>query len=561
MKTPNMRYSRLFAAATFQQLLCWSSVLATYQSPDLLDATLEDLRTGLDAGHFTSVDLVNTYLARIKETDDALNAVLEINPDALKIAAEHDAMIQARHPHLDAMLQARHAPLLGIPVLLKDNIATCDSMNTTAGSYALLGAKVPTDSTVVRKLREAGAVILGKTNLDQWAGFRGVNVSTGWSAVGGQTIGGYFPGHNPSGSSGGSAVAASLGLAWAALGTETGGSIIHPAHVNNVVGIKPTVGLTSRRLVVPRTLRQDTVGPLARTVRDAATLLGVIAGRDPADNATSGIPWTEKPDYAGACSVDGLAGKRIGVPRGVLKPGDPTGFAALAVFNQTLDILRDAGADVIDNIVLPGFNSSELFDERAAILSFAEFHRDLPEYLNSLSHNPNNITTVAAIRDFMQNYPLEGYPERDIRVWDALVNSTTTVSDPEYLAAKASLDGLLGDNSFPGAFKNYSLDALVVPSPWSTIPTAHLGWPAISVPMGAAPANWTAKASPLMTTNVTGTNQPFGLSFVGLPWSEEGLIAMACGYEARTRVRERVKPIVKPRTELRDVVGEGCKRR
>ncbi|KAL1855192.1 hypothetical protein VTK73DRAFT_8628 [Phialemonium thermophilum] len=257
--------------------------------PKLYDAKLEDLTGGLESGCFTSVDLVKTYLARIDEVNDQLHAVLEVNPDALDIAAQLDAERAAGHTR---------GPLHGIPILVKDNIATCDKMNNTAGSYALLGAKVPRDSPTVAKLRAAGAVILGKTNLSQWAQYRSNNGTSGWSSVGGQVYGPYYPHEDPYGSSSGSGVASALGLAFASLGTETHGSIVMPSNRAHCVGIKPSVGLTSRYLVVPISLHQDTVGPIARSVRDAATVLSVIAGADEYDSYTSAIPnGGVLPDY------------------------------------------------------------------------------------------------------------------------------------------------------------------------------------------------------------------------------------------------------------------------
>ena len=313
--------------------------------PGLLDATLDELSHGLETGLFTSVDLVKAYTARIHEVNSVLNAVTELNPDALAIATALDS---ARAKGVI------HGPLHGIPILLKDNIATLDRTGTTAGSYALLGAVPPRDSTVAAKLRRAGAILLGKANMSQWADARSLNTSNGWSATGGQTRGGYHAGQDPSGSSSGSGVAASLGLAWAAVGTETAGSILQPSGKNNIVGIKPSVGLTSRYLVIPISEHQDTVGPMARTVRDAALLLGVIAGVDGRDNYTSAIPFDSIPDYVAACDINALQGKRIGISRLLLDfPTIKDDTYLRAAFNASLDVLREAGAIVVDNIDMP----------------------------------------------------------------------------------------------------------------------------------------------------------------------------------------------------------------
>lgn len=287
-----------------------STYIDGHPFPSLLDATTEDLIAGLEYGLFTSVDLVNAYIARINEVNSTLRPVTQLNPDALDIAKSLDD---------ERTNGTTRGPLHGIPVLIKNNIATLDSMNNTAGSYALVNAKVPRDSFLAAKLRQAGAVILGKSNLSQWANYRSLNSSNGWSALGGQVIGPYFPDQDPSGSSSGSGVASALALAHFSLGSETDGSIIGPSGANNVVGIKPSVGLTSRNLVIPISQHQDTVGPIARTVKDAAYLLSAIAGYDPADNYTSAIPFPHYtiPDYVAACNFSALRGKRLGIPRNV----------------------------------------------------------------------------------------------------------------------------------------------------------------------------------------------------------------------------------------------------
>lgn len=378
--------------------------------PQLLEATLDELREGLDAGKFTSVELTKAYIARINEVNSELHAVNQINPDALAIAAELDK----------TRAKAKTSPLHGIPVLIKDNIATNDGMDNTAGSFALVGAKVGKDSTVAANLRKAGAIILGKSNLSQWANFRSNNGSSGWSAVGGQAMGAYFTGQDPSGSSSGSGISSSIGLAWACLGTETDGSIISPSQENNLVGIKPSVGLTSRYLVVPISEHQDTVGPMARTVKDAAYLLTAIAGKDSNDNYTSAIPFGGKtPDYVGACKESGLKGKRIGVPRSII---NSSGYPAVVTksFRDTLAVLRSSGAIIVDNIELPGFQ--QIRDSNNIVLN-ADFVSDLPRlYLDKLVTNPHNIRSLADLQAFTQNDPREDFPHRDTDVWQDALN-------------------------------------------------------------------------------------------------------------------------------------------
>ncbi|KAJ2973805.1 hypothetical protein NQ176_g6399 [Zarea fungicola] len=481
--------------------------------PQLLEATLDELREGLDAGKFTSVELTKAYIARINEVNSELHAVNQINPDALAIAAELDK----------TRAKAKTSPLHGIPVLIKDNIATNDGMDNTAGSFALVGAKVGKDSTVAANLRKAGAIILGKSNLSQWANFRSNNGSSGWSAVGGQAMGAYFTGQDPSGSSSGSGISSSIGLAWACLGTETDGSIISPSQENNLVGIKPSVGLTSRYLVVPISEHQDTVGPMARTVKDAAYLLTAIAGKDSNDNYTSAIPFGGKtPDYVGACKESGLKGKRIGVPRSII---NSSGYPAVVTksFRDTLAVLRSSGAIIVDNIELPGFQ--QIRDSNNIVLN-ADFVSDLPRlYLDKLVTNPHNIRSLADLQAFTQNDPREDFPHRDT-------------------------DGL------SGALKNNSLDALFAPSDIVSGVAAALGHPVITVPIGRMPEGTPVTRNGFGNLNATGPNQPFAVGFAGARFSEEALISMAFALERRTQVRKTIHPRVVPKTELGDVVGK-----
>lgn len=514
--------------------------------PPLIEATLEDLKFGLESGLFTSVDLVNAYTARIMEVNSTLKMVTELNPDALAAAEETDSM-RAQGTIL--------SPLHGIPILLKNNIATADKMSNTAGSYALVGAGVPEDSTVAAKLRKAGAIILGKTNLSQWANYRSNNSSNGWSAYGGQTQGAYFPGQDPSGSSSGSGVASSLGLALASLGTETDGSIVSPSDVNNLVGIKPTVGLTSRYLVIPISEHQDTVGPMARTVKDAAYILATIAGPDDKDNYTSAIPFDSTPDYVGACDSSALRGKRIGVPRNLF---DITGAEELygpvvAAFNASLDVLRDSGAEVVDNIHLEGYDTLANANFENIVL-MADFITDLPKYTSELTVDPNNITSVAALQAFTQAFALEAWPERDTKIWQSAIDLGYGNESPEFWSnytADLYYGGTLG---ITGALTNLSLDALVMPTTFSSMLPAIIGAPIVTVPLGRYPENTTVLPNRFGNLNDTAPNKPFGLAFLGEHFSEERLIGLAYAFEQRTLVRNTIQPWMAPVTELADIV-------
>ncbi|KAI0124753.1 amidase [Xylariales sp. AK1849] len=514
--------------------------------PPLIEATLEDLASGLESGLFTSVDLVNAYIARILEVNSTLRMVTELNPDALSIAADADSLRAA-----GTVL----GPLHGIPILIKNNIATNDSMNNTAGSYALLGAKVPEDSTMAAKLRKAGAVLLGKTNLSQWANYRSDNTSNGWSAYGGQTEAAYYPGQDPSGSSSGSGVSSSLGLALACLGSETDGSIVSPSNVNNLVGIKPTVGLTSRYLVIPISEHQDTVGPMARTVKDAAYILSAIAGPDPKDNYTSTFPFDSVPDYVGACDYFALRGKRLGVPRNLF---DITGQeehygAVVAAFNASLDVFRAAGAEIIDDIHLEGYDALATSNFENNVL-MADFVTDVAKYFAKLTYNPNNITSLADLQDFTQSFPLEDWPERDTQIWQDALDLGYGNESPELWSnytADLYYGGLLG---ITGALTNLSLDALVMPTTFSSTLPAIIGAPIVTVPLGKYPENQTVIPNTFGNLNDTAPNVPFGISFLGERYSEEKLIGLAYAFEQRTKVRNTIKPYIEPKTELVDVI-------
>ncbi|KAF3002257.1 hypothetical protein E8E14_007338 [Neopestalotiopsis sp. 37M] len=514
--------------------------------PPLIEATLEDLVSGLESGQFTSVDLVNAYTARILEVNATLRMVTYLNPDALAIAAEADAL-RASGTIL--------GPLHGVPLLIKNNIATNDSQPNTAGSYALVGAQVPSDSTVAAKLRQAGAVLLGKANLSQWANWRSDNTSNGWTADGGQTEAAYYPHQDPSGSSSGSGVSSALGLALAALGTETDGSIVSPSSVNNLVGIKPSVGLTSRHLVVPISEHQDTVGPMARTVKDAAYILSAIAGPDPNDNYTSAIPFDMIPDYAAACDYFALQGSRIGIPRNVF---DITGAeeqygAVVAAFNASLDVFREAGAEVVDDIFLPGWEVLASSDFELNVLK-ADFIVNLAAYLAALTANPTGVTDLEQLQAFTQAFPAEDWPERDTDIWQSALDLGYDNTSPEFWSnytADLYYGGPLG---LTGALANYSLDALIIPTTFASTLAAVIGAPIVTVPLGKFPDNQTVIPNSFGNLVDTAPNVPFGISFLGERFSEEKLIGLAYAFEQRTLVRNTIKPYLQPTTELVDVV-------
>ncbi|KAF2870104.1 amidase signature domain-containing protein [Massariosphaeria phaeospora] len=514
--------------------------------PLLMEATIDELAAGLEARLFTSVDLVNAYIGRILEVNASLHAVTELNPDAWAIAAALDA---------ERAAGKSRGPLHGLPILIKNNIATADQMNNTAGSYALLGAKVPRDATVAAKLRAAGAILLGKTNLSQWANFRSSNSSNGWSAQGGQVYGAYYPGQDPSGSSSGSGVASSLALAVASLGTETDGSILSPSEKNNIVGIKPTVGLTSRALVIPISQHQDTVGPMARTVKDAAYLLQAIVGRDPHDNYTSAIPFNASlPDYVAACRLDALKGARIGIPRNSFISRFPAPAPVLAAFETAIEVLTAAGATVVDNT---NYTAWEQYLESQAegMVLAADFPVNLAAYLAQLTANPHNVSTLADVRRFTQTFGPEEYPSRDTASFDQSLALNFSNASPEFWAYYLQNQYLGGAGGLLGALETYDLDAVVVPTgqAGATGISAIIGGPVVTVPLGASPPNTTVSTDPRGLI-ATGPGLPFGIAFAGKLWSEEALVGFAYAFEQRTLVRGKVKPYVAPTVELVDVM-------
>lgn len=433
-------------------------------------------------------------------------------------------------------------------------------MNNTAGSWSLVGAKVPRDATVAAKLRAAGAILLGKTNLSQWANYRSSNSSNGWSAQGGQTYGAYYPGQDPSGSSSGSGVAASLGLAFGTLGTETDGSIVSPSQLNNVVGIKPTLGLTSRSLVIPISEHQDTVGPMARTVKDAAYILQAIAGPDQYDNYTSAIPWASNssnastPDYIAACTFGALKGKRIGIPRNAIGTRTNSTAAIFNAFEAAIQVLIAAGATIVDNTNYTAYASYLNSTAEDTVLS-GDFKPNLAAYLSQLTYNPNNVTNLADVTNFTKSFPAEEYPSRDTAIFDASLALNFTNTDYTFWSAYQYNQYLGGAGGLLGALSTYNLDAVVVPTRSASGISAIIGAPIVTVPLGALPEGTPVRTNARGNLNATAPNIPFGLSFVGERWSEERLIGMAYAFEQRTMVRRRVTPYIVPTVELRDVVG------
>jgi amidase len=487
---------------------------------NLEEATIADLQAKMESGELTSKQIVEAYIARIREIDEAgpeLRSVLQINPDAVTIAEELDRERAEKGPR---------GPMHGIPVLLKDNIDTADAMETTAGSLALLGSKPTRDAFLVRQLRDAGAVILGKTNLSEWANFRSTKSSSGWSARGGQTRNPYVITRNPSGSSSGSAVAVAANLTTVAIGTETDGSIVSPASHCGIVGIKPTLGLVSRSGIIPIAHSQDTAGPMARTVADAAILLAAMSGSDPDDAATADASEKAAAGYNDSLDPAALSGARIGVLKSdkfyLPKKVEP-------VLDAAIEAMKAAGAEVIE-VELPNLGKT---DEAEYEVLLYEFKADLANYL--ASRPDAKIKTVEDLIAFNEENAERELPWFGQEILDMSAKKGD-LTDKDYLKALKTTKLLTQKEGIDKVMDEQKLDALVAISNGpahltdlvngdsytggSSSPAAVSGYPSVTVPAG-----W-----------VHGL--PIGVSFFGKAWSEPKLIALAYSFEAATKQRK-----------------------
>ncbi|KAF8235335.1 amidase signature enzyme [Tricholoma matsutake] len=512
--------------------------------PDLYEATIAELQEGMVRGHFSSVDLVRAYFARIDEVNlagPALRAVIELNPSALAQAAALDEERKTKGPR---------GPLHGIPIILKDNIATLasDGMNTTAGSFALLGSIPPRDATVAAKLRAAGAVVIGKANLSEWANFRGV-VPNGFSGRGGQSNCPYYPMADPSGSSSGSSISTAIGLAAASLGTETDGSIVSPSSRNNIVGIKPTVGLTSRAGVIPISVHQDTIGPIARTVTDAAVILTIIAGQDPLDNFTAAAPETV-PDYTKALKKDGLRGVRLGIPR--LFQGSDLNI--IAAFNESLAIFKTLGATIVDGTEFP-LVEELLNSNNETIVLDTDFKVNVGTYISGLTYVPTGVTDLADLIQFNVNHTNLELVEPYWTSQSEFIQAENTTMDAAYFTALAFDYEMGRAQGIDATLKEFNLDALLLPTDgFTSVPAAIAGYPLVTVPLGFQPDTVNATPATPLVENAPGL--PFGIAFMGTGFSELQLIQYAYAYEQAThnRLKHLAYPAAIPRTQLVDVI-------
>ncbi|KAH7910400.1 amidase signature domain-containing protein [Hygrophoropsis aurantiaca] len=522
--------------------------------PDLYEASIADLQSGLEKGAFTSVDLIKAYLARIDEVNlkgPALHAVIETNPQALVQAAALDA---------ERRENGSRGPLHGIPIILKDNIATLHEEGSTSvhlhtaphRSHALFGSIVPRDAFVAAKLRAAGAIFVAKSNLSEWANMRGT-VPNGWSGRGGQTTCPYYPNADASGSSTGSGVAMAIGLAAGSLGTETDGSIISPSSKNNIVGIKPTVGLTSRAGVIPISHNQDTAGPMCRSVADAASMLSVIAGPDPTDEATLSQP-KKIPNYMEALKPDALKGARLGVPRSFFDVDKATE----TTFNASLEVFRKLGAEIVDPADFE--DDRELKESKSERLVLAvDFKVDVKKYIDGLAKVPTGVKDLADLISFNSSHAdLELIPPYHDDQSEFITSDKTTVDEAYHAALAEDLD-LGRTRGIDATLKRYNLDAILLPTDCASKPPAIAGYPVVTVPLGFQPEGIEPRprAPPLTNLVEVAPGVPFGISFLGTAYSEFQLIGYAYAFEQATKTRlvRKAYPEAIPKTQLKDVVG------
>lgn len=488
---------------------------------ELEEATLSQLQRAMNEGRHTAWSLCEAYLERIESVErgaPGLASVIEVNPDALAIAEALDRERKARGPR---------GPLHGIPVLIKDNIATEDRMETTAGSLALVGARVQRDAFVAQRLRAAGAVILGKTNLSEWANFRSTRSSSGWSGRGGQCRNPYALDRSPCGSSSGTGAAVSASLSAVGVGTETDGSIVCPSATNSLVGVKPTVGLVSRAGIVPISHSQDTAGPMARTVADAAVLLGAMTGVDPRDEATVASRGRTATDYTRFLAADGLKGARIGVARTRFFGYSPD---ADRLVEAAIDTMRRLGAVIVDPADIP--HAADLDEPEFEVLLY-EFKADLDAYLADLAPGApvRSLADVVAFDDRHADREMPYFGQETM----LMAQKKGPLSDEAYRKAWETCRRLSRKEGIDAAFANHSLDAIVAPTggpAWpidlvngdhflgsSSTPAAVSGYPSVTVPVGYA------------------FGLPVGMSFIGRAWAEGTLLRLAYAYEQATKLR------------------------
>ena len=521
LQTCGMASAWALAAALVGSLVWWGAANAA----QLDELTIADLQQGMQSGKYTARSIVEKYLLRIEEIDNGpvINALLEVNPDVITIAEQLDQ--ERRSGKI-------RGPLHGIPVLLKDNIETADKLHTTAGSFALERVPVQRDAFVAQKLRKAGAIILGKSNMSVWAYFRSTRGTSGWSPRGGQTRNPYILTRSPCGSSSGSGAAVAANTVSVAVGTETDGSIVCPAAANSIVGIKTTIGLVGRSGIVPGAHSQDVVGPMARTVADAAILLGALTGVDPGDPATEASRGKSHTDYSKFLDANGLKGARIGVARNYFGYHEKVD----ALIDQSIAAMREAGAVIVDpaNVDTAGkFGSCE-------VTTFLyELKADLTSYLKARSSTgPQSLRDLIAFNDKNRSREMPFFQQE---LFQLAEKKGGPLTDPEYLAARAECVRLATEG-LEAVLKKHQLDAIVAPTFGPTMPIDLMLGDHLMPPW--ATAHWAPSVAAVAGTPHISVpagyiqGVPIGISFMAGAWSEPTLIRIGYAYEQATRYRE-----------------------
>ena len=491
---------------------------------ELEEFTIPQLQQGLQSGKFSARSLVEKYVDRINEVDKrgpAVNSVIELNPEAESIAAALDRERKEKGPR---------GPLHGIPILIKDNIDTADRMHTTAGSLALLAAKPRQDAFVSKRLREAGAVILGKTNLSEWANIRASRSTSGWSARGGQTRNPYALDRNPCGSSSGSGVAPAANLCAAAIGTETDGSVVCPSSANSLVGIKPTLGLVSRSGIIPISHSQDTAGPMARTVTDAAILLGAMVGEDARDSMTSQSRGKGQSDYTKFLDKNGLSGARLGIVRKIFGFNDHVD----KLMNDLIGEMKKLGATVVDPVEIPTYGK---FDDTELEVLLFELKADLNSYLTGLGPE----APVKSLKEIIEFNEKNRDREMPYFGQDLFIKAQAKgpLTSRKYLQALQKNHLMSRSQGIDFVIAKHKLEALVAPTggpPWPTdlVNGDHFGGGSSTAPAVAGYPHITVPAGYIF-------GLPVGISFFGGAYSEPKLIRIAYGFEQATTARRPPK--------------------
>ncbi len=484
---------------------------------DLNEITVDELQLKMNSGELTSQELCQKYLNRIEKVDPILKSVIELNPDALEIAEKLDK--ERKSGKVRGLLH-------GIPILFKDNIDTGDKMQTTAGSLALEGNIAQQDAFIIKKMREAGAVVLGKTNLSEWANFRSNNSSSGWSGRGGQVRNPFCLDRSPCGSSAGTGAAVSANLCAIGIGTETNGSIVCPSGVNGVVGIKPTLGMWSRQGIIPIAHSQDTAGPMARTVKDAAILLGALAEFDSNDAETHLEKGKIYKDYTQFLDFEGLKGMRIGIASEMI------GFNTKvdAIFNQAVKAMKGKGAKIIEEVK---FENLRKWGGPSYEVLLYEFKADLNKYLSEHPKSPSK--TMADVIEFNKNNADKEMPWFDQEIFE-IAQKKGDLTTEEYLIALKDSKRFAGKEGIKAVMKEHNLDAIIAQTngpawtiDWvngdhfsggSSSPAAISGYPNVTVPMGYV------------------HGLPVGISFFGKAWSEPKLLKIAYAFEQASKHRK-----------------------